>query len=75
MFFSIAHYETASIGESLYIIGGFQNGGSDSRLWRSSTIAQYKNGIWTNVGNLAEIRSHSGVMTLGSTIMIIGGTR
>ena len=41
----------------------------------SITTSRYKNGIWTNVGNLAEIRSHSGVVTLGSTIMIIGGTR
>ena len=75
VFFSFAHYETVSIGESLYVLGGFQNGGNDSRLWRSSIIAQYKNEIWTNVGKLAESRTHSGVVTLGSTVMLIGGTR
>ena len=38
-----------------------------------STIAQYENGDWKNVGNLAEPRHHHSAISFGSSILIAGG--
>ena len=67
--FRISWYATASTSESVLIIGGFTNG-SPSYL---STIAEYKNGSWKNVENLAQARHGHGAITSGSITMVVGG--
>ena len=69
IYFSIAFYATASTNESVLIIGGF-TGGSPSY---TSTIAEYKDGNWEKVGDLAQARHSHGAITSGSVTMVIGG--
>ena len=38
-----------------------------------STVAEYKNGSWKNIGNLAQARDGHGAITSGSVTMIVGG--
>ena len=40
----------------------------------TSTIAEYKDGIWKNVGNPAQARSYHGAITPGSVTMVVGGS-
>ena len=54
--------------ESVFIIGGW-TGAS-----KSSTIAKFKHGSWTNVGNLTQARHAHGAILSGSTMIIVGGT-
>ena len=51
------------------IIGGYTNGSP----YRTSTIAEYKDGNWKNVGNLAQARDGHGAITSGSVTMVAGG--
>ena len=67
--FRISHYATASTDESVYIIGGYIAGSPSY----TSTIAEYKDGDWKNVGNLAQGRHAHGAITSGSTTMVVGG--
>ena len=69
--FRISHYATAKTDQSVFIIGGFTAGrpGND----RIRTIAEYKDGSWRNAGNLVQARYNLGAITLGSTVMIVGG--
>ena len=67
--FRISHYATASTSESVLIIGGYTSGSPSF----SSTIAEYKNGSWKNVGNLAKARYSHGAITSGSVTMVVGG--
>ena len=67
--FRISFYATASTDESVYIIGGF-TAGSPSR---TTAIAEYKDGNWKLVGNLAQARSDHSAITSGYTTMVIGG--
>ena len=71
--FRITNYATTSTEESVLIIGGITNGspGTNGRI--ISTIAEYKNGSWKNVGNLAQARDSHSAITLGSVTMIVGG--
>ena len=69
-FFRISFYATASTDESVFIIGGLHNGGS---ITRSSRIAEYKDGSWKNVGNLAQARHNLSAINFGSAIMVVGG--
>ena len=62
-------YATASTDESVFIIGGY-TAGSPSYI---STIAEYKDGNWKNVGNLAQARYAHGAITSGSITMVAGG--
>ena len=39
----------------------------------SSTIAEYKDGNWKNIGNLAQARAGHGAITSGSVTMVAGG--
>ena len=66
---SIAYWATVSIGESVYVIGGITGGSPD----RIPTIAEYKGGIWEHIGDLEERRYHAVAISLGSTMMIVGG--
>merc|ERR1712176_681554 len=68
----IAFYATASTDESVFIIGGHTEGWSKG--WgRSSIIAEYKDGSWKNVGNLAQARNTHSAINFGSAIMVVGG--
>ena len=67
---SIAYYATVSIGDSVYVISGV----SDGSPIRMPTIAQYKDGVWTHIGDLEERRYHAVAISLGSTIMVVGGS-
>ena len=53
----------------MLIIGGYTAG---SPMY-SSTIAEYKDGNWKNVGNLAQARYGHGAITSGSITMVVGG--
>ena len=64
----ISYYVTASTDESVLIIGGF-TGGSPNII---STIAEYKDGSWKNIGILAQARYGHGAITSGSVTMIVG---
>ena len=68
-YFRIVRYETTYTEDSVYIIGGF-TWGTPSRI---STIAQYKDDIWTIAGNLKQTRSSRGAITVKGKTMIIGG--
>ena len=65
----ISYYATASTIESVLIIGGLI--GSPPSY--SSTIAEYKDGSWKNIGNLAQARHGLGAITSGSVTMVVGG--
>ena len=67
--FRITYYATASTRESVLIIGGYTKGSPPY----SSTIAEYKDGSWKNVGNLAQARHGHGAITSGSVTMVVGG--
>ena len=64
----ISHYATSSTKNSVYIIGGYINGPTNTPI-----IAQYKNDEWHNVGNLKQTRHGHGAITYGSLTMVIGG--
>ena len=68
-YFRIVRYETTYTEDSVYIIGGF-TWGTPSRI---STIAQYKDDIWTIAGNLKPARSSHGAITVKGKTMNIGG--
>ena len=53
----------------MLIIGGFTSGSPNS----ISTIAEYKDGNWNEVGNMAGGRYSHGSITSRSTTMIVGG--
>ena len=63
-------YATVSTSDSVLIIGGFTAGSPDY----TSTIAEYKDGNWKNIGNLAQARHAHGAITSGSIIMVVGGS-
>ena len=67
--FRIARYATASTEESVFIIGGQ----TDPSVTATSTIAEYKDGIWKHAGNLAQPKRNLGSITSGSITMIVGG--
>ena len=70
LLFRISRYAVASTDESVYIIGGYT---AVSPSY-TSTIAEYKDGDWKNVGNLAQGRHRHGAITSGSITMVVGGT-
>ena len=67
--FRISYYATAQTDESVLIIGGYTYG-SPSRI---STIAEYKDGNWKNIGNLAQARRGHSAITSGSVTMVASG--
>ena len=40
---------------------------------KTSTIAEYKNGVWTKIGNLKQARESHGAITVRGRTLIIGG--
>ena len=67
-FSRICAWATTTTGDGLYILGGWVGNAG-----RSSIIAKYKNDQWYNVGNLNTLRSNHGVITSGSSTLVIGG--
>ena len=69
-------YATTSTEDSLYIFGGWTvyDPNDYNNAGRISNIAKYKNDQWYNVGNLNTLRSNHGVMTSGSSTLVIGGS-
>ena len=65
--FRISHYATASTNIAAYIIGGYD--GSK----QVSTIAEFKNDKWRNIGNLNEPRSSVSAIFHNGEYMIVGG--
>ena len=68
-FYFRSHYGTAHTDESVYIIGGlsdFTTSILDNTIpSKISTIAEYKNGVWTKIGNLKQAReSHGAIQPL-----------
>ena len=56
-----------STDDAVLVIGGYH---SDF----SSVVAEYKDGRWNNIGNLARpTAGHSRAMRSGSNILIVGG--
>ena len=68
-YFRIARYATVKTDESVLIIGGYTAGSPD----RTTIIAEYRNDVWSNIGNFVQLRDTHGAVILGSTIMIVGG--
>ena len=68
-YYSIRRYATTHTEDSVYIIGGY----TDGSPLRTSTIAKYKNEIWTIAGNLKQGRSSHGAITVKERTIIIGG--
>ena len=67
----IAKYGTASTDTATYIIGGRVDW--TSTPWRTSTIAQFKNNEWHNIGDLMEIKSDPSAILYDGEVLIIGG--
>ena len=65
----ISNYATASTRESVLIIGGYTDGSPAY----TSTIAEFKNESWKNVGDLTQSRSSHGAISSGSITMVVGG--
>ena len=65
--FRISHYATASTNIAAYIIGGYD--GSK----RVSTIAEFKNNNWRNIGNLNEPKNSLSAIFHNGEYMIVGG--
>ena len=63
----ICAYATASTNIAAYIIGGYD--GSK----RVSTIAEFKNNNWRNIGNLNEPKNSLSAIFHNGEYMIVGG--
>ena len=67
-FFSIAHYTSVSTLDSIFVLGGKVD-------WHNSAkIAQFKDQIWSYVGDLKIARQGPSAISHGSQTLIIGGT-
>ena len=62
-------YDTVSTKDSVLVIGGATNG----TPYQISIVAEYKDGSWGNIGNLARNRHNHKAIRSGSNIMILGG--
>ena len=69
-FRGIYYYSTAATDEAAYIIGGIQDKGSSGY---SRTIAEFKNGLWRQLGDLAQGRHGHGSISVGQQTIIVGG--
>ena len=67
MFRLISVYSTAATDEAAYIIGG-STGSS-----YFTTIAEFKNDRWRNLGDLTQGRYYHGSISIGQKTMVIGG--
>ena len=72
LYFRISYYATTSTDTSVYIIGGF-NGWINDSPSRSTLIAKYIDGFWSEPGSLKRARNSHGAITIEERTLIIGG--
>ena len=65
--FRISHYATASTNIAAYVIGGYDGNKP------VSTIAEFKNNNWQNIGNLNEPKYGPSKIFHDGEYMIVGG--
>ena len=65
--FRIYYYATASTDSAAYIIGGWNGRGA------VSTIAEYKNNNWREIGNLNEPKSYLSAIFNNGEYIVVGG--
>ena len=66
-------HAAVSSEESVYIIGGYE-WNTLSRDIEKSSIMEYKENIWTKVGDLHQARKGHLAIASGSIVMILGGS-
>lgn len=66
--FRIGYYETVSTDDAVLVIGGDLGSGRFT-----SIVAEYKDGSWNDIGNLARPTAQHKAMRSGSNILILGG--
>ena len=69
-------YATASTDEAIFIIGGLSSGfAGDARLTTIAAFEEDENGVckWRIAGSLRYGRMSHAAISLGSTIMVVGG--
>ena len=66
--FRIICYSTASTESAAYFIGGEDVGGK-----YFSTIAEFKDDEWRNIGDLVKARSSPSTIIIGDEAVIVGG--
>ena len=62
-------YATVSTDQGVLVIGGRDDGPE----WETSVVAEYRDGKWNNIGNLARKRGYHQAIKSGSEVMVIGG--
>ena len=67
----ISNYRTASTDSAAYILGGFI--GETYDILRASTIAQFQNNEWKEIGDLKEVKSDPSSILHDGEYLIIGG--
>ena len=58
-----------STDDGVLVIGGAIGG----TPYETSIVAEYKDGSWSSIGNLARVRRYHKAIKSGSDIMILGG--
>ena len=71
--FSICYYSTASTEDAVYIIGGYSSIDGKSSGELVQTIAEYKNGRWSTIGQLKKAKSNHGSISFGRKTLIFEG--
>ena len=64
LFSPIAQYSTANSPEAAYIIGG---------IYTEYLVAEFRNGRWARLKDLAKGKYGHGAITVGTQTMIVGG--
>ena len=66
-------YSTASTEHAVYIIGGYSS--LEGQRWAKSTrtIAEYKDGIWSKIGEMENPRRGHGSISFGQKLLFFEG--
>ena len=71
--FSISYYSTASTEDAVYIIGGYSSiDGKDSGE-SVTTIAEYKDGRWSRIGQMEKPKRYHSSISFGQKTLIFEG--
>ena len=62
-----------STDDGVLVIGGSMEGPWTGGPYATATVAEYKDGNWSNIGNLSRSRHNHRAFKSGSEIMIISG--
>ena len=62
-------YATVSTDQGVLVIGGRDHGPEHE----TTIVAEFRDGNWNNIGNLARKRAYHNAIKSGSEIMVIGG--